>query len=138
MAEATKVTLSAEDLKTIIAAAVSEAVKAAKQPSVMEQMKLDEAAKELAVRQQDRKESAAQMVQMAKNKQQSQRICSHTHARGQTHCVFIQDGNYILCQLCQAIVRPDSPPSGYKGGDIFDTNLFNKLFQNLNSLGTYQ
>lgn len=36
---------------------------------------------------------------------------------------------YILCQKCQAIVRPGNPPKGYKGNHIYNTVLFNQLFQ---------
>ena len=87
-----------------------------------------------------RKETAQAVIEKKKNDRWFQEHgCSHEHSKqagGGTHCVHVHDNDhpgsagYIICQLCQGRVRPDDPKWRKLDPDaIFDTALFNKLFQ---------
>lgn len=107
-----------------------------KKPTVLEQKKLDQEAKEILERNQDRKDNAAGMLKQIENKKFLQTTCSHKHRNGGSHCVMVNVQNqpeYILCQLNQCKIRPGSAPQGYEGTDIYSTQLFNELFQTLPS-----
>lgn len=78
----------------------------------------DKEKRELDAAQQDRQANAGMQKQMALDKKASQKICTHTHKTGATHCVFVQNGNFILCQKCQDVIRPEDR-----------LELFNELFQ---------
>lgn len=117
--------LTADDLKEII----QTAIEAAKAPNVLEQRKLDAEMKAVESAQQDRSDQSDQIKAAIQAKRSTQRICSHMHRDGGSHCVYILDGNYILCQKEQCKIRPGVAPANYKGGDIYSTELFNKLFQ---------
>jgi len=112
---------------------LAEVIKAVKAPNVIEQKKLDAESKAVQDAQEARKQQSESTLLDIKRKGQSQRICSHEHQKtGQTHGVFVMEKSgpgYVLCQLCQAIVRPGVAPEGYKGVHIYDTGLFNQLFQ---------
>ena len=136
------ISLSAKDLQMLIATAVSEAVKAAKEPSVIEQRQLDAEQKELEAKNEERKSNAAQQLEIIANKRMTQSICSHQHRDGNSHCVYIMEKSgpgYILCQKNQCKIRPGvKPEKNYNGTDIYDTALFNKLFQSLPSNEMFQ
>lgn len=130
--------LSKNEVKELLAAQAEqfkELIVELRKPSVVEQKKLDAEAKEMEDRQQERKENGAAILQSIENKRQLQRICSHKHRDGHSHCVFVQTGadQYILCQKNQCKIRAGVAPAGYSGGDIYDTALFNQLFQELPS-----
>src|ERR1017187_40890 len=93
---------SMEITKADLAEIISAAVKAAKAPNVIEQATLDT---QMAARQaaQESRKALSQSVQEDKaNKRLMQRLCSHEHRTGDTHCVFIQEKSpspgYLLCQ----------------------------------------
>lgn len=125
--------LTAEQLQAMITGAVEAAVKAAKAPSEIEQKQLDAAAKKVAEEQEYRRQTSADVQRGIQEKHAFQHVCSHEHRNGDTHMVYIQDGHYMLCQLCQAKVRPGVAPAGYNGYDIFDTALFNRSMQKVPS-----
>lgn len=136
-------TLTATNLKDIIAAAVAESRK----PSELEQLELEEkkAAQEqkraqIEQDQQTRRETAEQQLQIMANKRAFQKLCTHKHRKGDTHCTFVHDeqGGYVLCQKCQAVIRPGVAPKSYTGDVIFDTDLFNRLFQDTSSNGMWE
>jgi hypothetical protein len=130
------VILDVQTVKEIVAAAVTAAVMESnkpKPPSPQEVAEIEQA-------QQHRKDTAANYLQQKANDRNFQEnICSHEHTKaagGGTHCVHVRDNDhpgdagYILCQLCQGRVRPDSEK--WRKLDptaIFDTFKFNKLFQ---------
>jgi hypothetical protein len=119
---------NAEQMKTVI--------EELKKPTLLEQKQLDAEAKAILEKNQERKENAAGMLIKIENKRAVQRICSHKHRTGQSHCVYIMEKTgpgYILCQKEQCKIRPEPAPKNYNGDDIFDTALFNRLFQEMPS-----
>lgn len=143
------VAITIDDLRQILAdqskqnAETLQAVlEAVKKPTVIEQKKLNEEEKILAAKNEERKENSAAQLQIIQNKRAFQRIHTHKHRNGTSHCVGVKEGGegvgYILCQFCQAKVRPGDTPRDYKGNDIYDTGLFNELFQTLPSQDMFQ
>jgi hypothetical protein len=137
-----QVNFTAEDIQNLITAAIA----AAKEPSELEKITIEEKRAEQEVRrvqiqqeQQTRAETARQQIQIIENKRAGQKICTHKHKKGETHCVFITDdlGGYIICQKCQAIIRPGVEPAKNNVGAIYDTVLFNQLFQDCSSNGLW-
>ena len=135
--------LTPEDLQNIVVAAIA----AAKQPSELEQLALEEKRDEIEARKaqitqenQMRAESAQQQIAIMEGKRTMQKLCTHKHRRGDTHCVFITDdlGGYILCQKCQAVIRAGEAPSKNDAGIIYNTALFNQLFQECTSNGYFE
>jgi hypothetical protein len=47
-----------------------------------------------------------------------QNICTHLRKDGTARIVYVQNQNYLLCQKCRKIIRPEKEPE-----------LFNELFQ---------
>ena len=118
--------------KEDLAALVGAAVEAARKPNVLEQQTLDVQAATLAARQKERVTNSENILADIERKRWTQQTCSHEHSDGNTHCVYIQEQKgpgYILCQLNQCIIRSGTAAPNYKGTVIYDTNLFNKLFQ---------
>jgi hypothetical protein len=141
------VSLTAEDLKNIIAGAVSEAVKAAKAPNAIEQAKLDQQQKQIEQDQQTRLETSEQIKQDMANKAFRKQTCQHEGGKPKhPHTVFVSDdlGGYVLCQVCNAVIRPESQLVHFpkdiqqKRQDIiFNTALFNKVFQSTDASGMF-
>jgi hypothetical protein len=137
--------LTAEDLKQIaalnaevIASTIAAAIAESRKPLPPTEKELAE----LAQMQQQRVANAAGVIAQAENKRAVQRICNHEHKRkegGGTHGVWVRDEDprspgYIYCQKCEARVRPgmydkDGLPYQRDRTAHFDTELFNKLFQ---------
>ena len=120
-------TLTAADLKEIIGSAVTAAVSEAKKTVLTDAEKA-----RIEQDQQNRKELAANIVAEIENKKMRQRYCSHMRTglwSGQTRAVHVENGNFMICQGCQGIIRPGTEPEGYKGTDIFDNALFYRLLQ---------
>lgn len=132
--EEANVSLTPADLTNLVAAAVKAAVEEAKKPYVS-----DEDKRRLEQDQIDRKQQAALIAQMEMNKKVAQKRCLHEARDGHTHTVFITDeqGGYILCQKCQVVVRPGNAPNDYKGTAVFNTDLFNNLFQRSSTSGVW-
>lgn len=106
-----------------------QALETMRNPPLTEKQKAD-----VEQEQQMRLSQAKLVLAEMENKRRTQRMCTHKHPLrdgGGSHCVYIVDGNYILCQKCQGKIRPEAAPEGYKGGDIYDVNLFNMLLQDL-------
>lgn len=100
-------------------------VREIKEPVVTEQMK-----KEHASQQEARQQEAAQYAEMHANKIAMQLNCTHLRRDGTCRAVFIQNGNYLLCQKCQAVIRQGTAPAKDNAMNaIYDTALFNRLFQ---------
>lgn len=121
---------NAEQLKSVI--------EELRKPTALEQKKIDEEVAELISKNEERKSNAQAMIKKSEDKRALQRICTHKGSDGHTHCVFVHDNNgkgtgYILCQRNQCQIRPGAAPAEYNGDVIYDTNLFNALFQTLPS-----
>ena len=124
---------NAEALKTVI--------EELKKPTAIEQKQLDAEAKKLMEANEERKSNSGAILQQIENKRQMQRICTHKHRDGNSHCVYVMEQRgpgYILCQKNQCIIRAGNPPTNYKGNDIYSTDLFNRLFQELPSNELFQ
>ena len=106
--------ISAEQLKEILATVIAEV----KKPNAVEQRELDRKEAEFEQAQEDRVQLAGQVMQQAAEKKAQQAMCSHMRRDGSTRAVYIQNGNYMLCQLCHDVIRPETRPQE-----------FNKLFQ---------
>jgi glycerol-3-phosphate O-acyltransferase len=128
---------NAENLQTII--------QELKKPTPLEQKKLDDFAKEQAALAEERKEAGTyQREKNAKDKEFREKICLHRGGKpDHSYAVFIPDdiGGYILCQKCQGVFRPEQQkvhfPKGYQGAAIFDTALFNRLWQQTPDQGVF-
>lgn len=96
-------TLTTETLKTLF--------EEFRKPIVTEQEK-----KQLENSLAERKANAETQKEIARQKKINQSICTHEHMNGASHCVYIENGNFILCQKCQDVIRPDRAE-------------FNRLFQ---------
>jgi hypothetical protein len=129
-------TFSKKDVMEIAAAtaaAVVTEMSKPKPPSPQELAEIEQA-------QQHRKDTADQINQKKANDRWFQEhACTHEHTKaagGGTHAVHVRDNDhpsdpgFILCQLCQGRVRPDSEKWKKLDPDaIFNTGIFNKLFQ---------
>jgi hypothetical protein len=145
--EEKNVALTAKDLKEIIAGAVSEAVKAAKAPNEIEQQKLDQQKVRIQQDNETRRETAEQVKQNMANDAFRKKTCAHEGGKPKhSHGVFVSDdlGGYVLCQSCRAVIRPENQlahfPADFrqKRQDvIFDTALFNRVFQTTDSAGLF-
>ncbi len=123
------------------AAALKTVIEEIKKPTALEQKKLDAEAKQLLDQNEERKSNSGAILQQIENKRQMQRICTHKHRIGSSHCVYVMEQRgpgYILCQKNQCIIRAGNPPVNYKGNDIYSTELFNRLFQELPSNELFQ
>lgn len=120
--------LTQDGLQALISAAVTAAVAEAKKPAPP----TDKELRDIQQAQEARAALAADVVDTIKQKQFNQRTCTHSHGTGESHGVYVQDGNYILCQFCQAKVRPEVPVEQRTDKSaIYDTALFNRLFQEM-------
>jgi hypothetical protein len=139
--------ITKSDLKEILAAVgaqnaeqLKEIIAELKKPTVLEQQEIDkQAALQLSLNA-ERKDNAGAVLAQMQQKRDNQLYCSHKHPAahgGHSHGVHITEprdpNGYILCQKCQAVVRPGVKPQGYTGGDIYDTRLFNTMIQELPS-----
>lgn len=130
------VTFTKEDVKDIVAAAVTAAVQEANKPKPLSAAEIAE----IEQAQEMRKDTAQNVIQKKINDRWFQEHgCTHEHSKqagGGTHAVYVRDNDhpadpgYIHCQLCQGRFRPDSEKWRKLDPDaIFDTAIFNKLFQ---------
>ena len=103
--------LTIEQLTTLI-----KEIKKPEPPSELEQKKLKQA-------QDSRRQLASTHAEVAESKRRQQKICTHLRRDGTSRAV------YLICQKCQAIVRPEDAAKKSHVNTIYDTNLFNRLFQ---------
>lgn len=132
------VAVTKQDLADIVAAAVTAAIAAAKAPTVVEQAQLDAEAKRIKDEQESRKQLSKGVLDQIENKRFIHQTCSHEHKNGDTHCVYIQEKvgpGYLLCQKNQCIIRPGQASENYKGVVIYNTEMFNRIFQKTTSAG---
>jgi hypothetical protein len=141
--------LTADDVRQIteinaavISQAVSEAVAAAIAESRKPLPPTEAELKALEVAQQARVANAAGVIAAQQNKRAVQHICTHEHKLkegGGTHAVWVRDEDprspgYIYCQKCEGQIRPgqfnlEGLPHERSQRAIYDTQLFNRLFQ---------
>lgn len=108
-------------LQSLIASIVTAAVNEAKKPFISE-----EQLKEIESKKEDRLFMATQQLEILKQKKAHQAGCMHTRRDGSSRGVYVENGNFIICQGCQAIIRPDDQPE-----------LFSRLFQMTNDSGIF-
>ncbi len=132
------VSLTPADLQNMIAAAVATAIQESRKPLPPTDFELAQ----IQQKQDNRRKTAASVILEMENKKAHQRMCSHEHSRregGGTHCVWVREENlaspgFILCQKCSGRIRAgeyDVEGSSFQRdrGAIYDTELFNRLFQ---------
>lgn len=65
-----------------------------------------------------RKQMAQEVDQRNRNRKLEQDMCTHMRVEdNSTRTVYVQNGNYLICQACQKIIRPEE-----------DVRLFNIHF----------
>jgi hypothetical protein len=130
-----KLSLTKDDLKEILTEVIAEV----KKPNEVEQQKIDQQMRQIEQDQKTRLETRDQKLDAIAAKRQFQKTCLHEGGRPiHPHTVFVQDdwGGYILCQVCQIVVRPaDSKAKTTEC--VYDTELFNRLFQKTSSSGIF-
>lgn len=116
-----KITMSAEQFEAMMLRMAQELRKPPEptdeQKARMEQekqMREDQAKLALARMENDRRERLA---------------CIHRRKDGTNNAVYVPNGHFMICQSCQAVIRPGTAPEGDLGVDIYNTALFNELFQ---------
>jgi hypothetical protein len=108
-----------------------------KKPSAEEQVRI---AKALANARRTAEATAAQQEEIRQNRLFQITNCSHIRGDGKTRAVFIKgqaqrvgDLGYLHCQKCHANIYPEQTlkhmPKSHILGAIYDTQLFNRLFQ---------
>lgn len=130
--------ITADDLKEMIGTAVAAAISESRKPLPPTEAEI----REQELKQAAREANAAGVIQLAENKRNFQTICVHEHKRkegGGTHAVWVREEDprspgYIYCQKCEARIRPgqydkNGLPYQRDRNAHFDTNLFNRLFQ---------
>jgi hypothetical protein len=139
-----------EMLKEILAAnkeLLLEAVREMKKPTETEQQALDAKKAELLAKNEKRRRGATLQKRKAENRKRFQQLHSHEHPKsGKSYCVLVNQevrdednkvftDSYLICQYvdCQAIIRPGSAPAGATDGHIYDSTLFNKLVQKVDT-----
>lgn len=115
---------------------LKEVIQELKKPTVLEQKEIDREIERIKAANEERRVNSLGIKQQMAEKRLNQQICSHKHQNGHTHCVFVMERapspGYILCQKNQCKIRPGSmPEEGADTGAIYDTALFNRLFQEL-------
>jgi hypothetical protein len=155
MSTETKVlSLTGNDLKEILKQQADESAKntreiiaAMKAPTAIEQQKLDQLQAQIESKNQERREQAELTKQNMANEAFRKKTCAHEGGKPtHSHVVFVSDdiGGYCLCQACRAVIRPENqlghfPKDFQKSRQdvIFDTGLFNKVFQKTDASGVY-
>lgn len=129
MSDEKGMSLTPKQLQDLITAAVTAAVAESKKPAPLtEREEADiQQAQDMRLQQRDL------VLQEQANKAAMQRSCTHMRRDNTCTGVYVDNGNYIICQQCQGLIRPGAAPAGYTGSDIYDTNLFNRLFQLCNA-----
>lgn len=64
-----------------------------------------------------RKANAALTLQILEQKKMNQQMCTHLRYDGTVRAVYVQNGDFLICQGCQDVIRRDRP------------ELFNRLIQ---------
>jgi hypothetical protein len=127
--------LTADQLQSLITAAVTAAVAESKKPAPLTEQQQAEIlqANNMRLEQRDL------VLQGEANKAALRRACSHFRSAAPygTTAVYVQNGNYLICQQCQAVVRPGVEEKYKDSVSIYDTELFNKLFQAAGSGATF-
>lgn len=116
--------LTPKQLQDLITAAVTAAVAESKKPAPLTDRELAEIEQAQDMRLQQRDLTLAEQARKAADK----RACTHMRRDNTCSGVYVANGGYIICQQCQGIIKPAPAPEGYSGDQIFDTNLFNRLF----------
>jgi hypothetical protein len=83
--------------------------------------------KQIEDEQQTRRDNAAIIDAERAKKLYEQSICSHMRRDGSTRAVYVEHGNYLICQRCQDVIRPEATlPNGEP--DLRRREMFTRLF----------
>lgn len=120
--EKAAVAITADELKSILSTVIAEA---RKPPEPTEEEKAVMASEKAM-----RKQTAEQSLAAMENKRREQAACIHMRRDGSSTAVYVHNGNFFICQQCQAVIHPGVRPEGSDDTmGIYDTQLFNRLFQ---------
>jgi hypothetical protein len=129
------VSMTMEQISALVNSAVSAAITESRKP--MPPTEKEQKAIEQAL--QDRRETAALVSKQLDMRRARQHACAHYRGGlySGTHCVYVANGNFLICQRCQAIIRPGNPPDDYrKDRYIYDSKLFMEHLQQAQAGGT--
>lgn len=90
--------------------------------------------KQIADEQQTRKDNAAIIDQERAKKIYEQSICGHYRRDGSSRMVYVEHGNYLICQRCQDILRPDETNPNGSPNSATRRALFHEHFAKTNSM----
>ena len=82
-----------------------------------------------------RRQTAATDAEVRANTVRLQKMCSHKRGNGQAATVFVKPHGryepigYLICQRCRVNIRPEEAKRGSAIPTIYNTELFNSLFQ---------
>lgn len=125
MSEEKGMSLTPSQLQALITAAVTAAVSEAKKPAPPTEAQQAAIAQDLDMRRQ----IADLQLKKVENDRMLRSVCTHQRVNNSYCTVHVKDGNYVICQACLAIVRPEPAPKDDDGRSIYDTRLFNQLVQ---------
>jgi hypothetical protein len=120
MAEEKTLTLTASQLQQMLVEMAKE-IRRPADPTPKELKELENDAKM-------RRDQAELVRQQMANRAWQKKTCSHTRTNGTTCAVFVGSLGVMICQHCQALIYPSDAPKYVEDG-IYDTGLFNRLFQ---------
>jgi RNA polymerase-binding transcription factor DksA len=113
----TPVTLTFEQLKDLLIEA--------KKPVISDSDK-----KKLENDQQTRLDNAAIITLERAKKLQEQAMCGHIRRDGSSRTVYVENGNYLICQRCQDVIRPNAMLKDKNGKDMDKPDIARReLFQ---------
>ena len=116
-------------------------IKELRKPTELEQKEIDEAEKTKQEDLKTRLEISAGIKQKMKNEEAYRSICAHKHNNGFSQCVHVKETEgpgYILCQECQIRVRPSTSNKTLDPTAVYDSALFNRLYQEMPSNALFQ
>lgn len=118
------VTLTADQLQQMFITMAREIRKPADPtPQELAQIESDKAMREETARLQRAKVDKVAADQAA---------CVHRRKDRSTHCVYEYSGQYLICQGCQGIIKPEPRPTGDAAKEtshhIYNTRMFNEHF----------
>lgn len=79
-----------------------------------------------------RKQQAQQMNKITANRKWEQEHCTHRRSDGTNNTVFVQNGDYIICQSCQGKIKRAPSPLDEPDQFIYNEMAFYALMQSNN------
>jgi hypothetical protein len=125
MSETKETPVNAELLKELI-----QELKKPAPPTEEELATREEKKRKVQQEQEKRRRMATKHASILEAKKMQQKTCTHLRRDGTSRAVYVKHGNYLICQKCNVLIRPTEDQKNKSNiNTIYDTNLFNRLFQ---------